>query len=103
MSHFSLEREGQKVKVTVGSDLTAQTAPELRELLCAILEDGGTDLALDFSGTTLLDATGIALLVAAANSYQGGEKRLALLSVPRGIFSLLETLRISQRLGAQMG
>jgi anti-anti-sigma factor len=103
MSRFLLERDGAKVKVMIGTDLSAETSPELRELLCAILEDGVTDLALDFSGTAVLDATGIALLLATANSFTGGDKRLSLLAVPRGIFSLLETLRVAQRLGAQAG
>ena len=103
MSRFLLERDGSKVKVMVGSDLSAETAPELRDLLCAILEDGVTDLSLDFFGAMLLDAAGIALLMSAANSFSGGEKHMAMVSVPRGIFSLLQTLRISQRLGAQMG
>jgi anti-anti-sigma factor len=103
MSRFLLERDGAKVKVIVGSDLSADTAPELRDLLCAILEDGVTDLTLDMSATTLLDATGIALLLSAANSFTGGEKRIAVVSVPRGLFSLLQTLRVSQRLEAQMG
>jgi anti-anti-sigma factor len=102
MSRFLLEREGAKVKVMVGNDLSADTATELRELLGAILDDGGTDLTLDMSGAVLLDATGIALLMAAANSYSGADKRMALVSVPQGVFSLLQTLRISQRLGAQM-
>ena len=103
MSEFLLEREGPKVKVMVGPLLTAQTAPELRELLCAIQEDGVTDLALDFSGTETLDAAGIALLLSAANSYRGGGKHLSVLSVPRGIYSLLETMRVAQRLNAQIG
>lgn len=103
MSRFLLEREGAKVKVMIGSDLSAATAPELRELLCAVQEDGVTDLALDFSGTMVIDATGIALLVATGNSYRSGDKHLALVAVPRGIFSLLQNLRLSQRLGAQMG
>ncbi len=103
MNRFSLEREGCKVKVMVGSELNAETAPELRDLLCAIQEDGVTDLSLDFSGTTTLDATGIALLVAAANSYGNGEKQMSVLAVSQGIYSLLETLRIAQRLNAQTG
>ena len=103
MSRFLLEREGSKVKVAVEGDLSAETAPELRDLLCAILEDGGAELVLDFSEATTVDATGVALLVATANSFRGGEKSLTLRAVPRSIFSLLETLRISQRLAAQMG
>ncbi len=103
MSRFLLERQGSKVKVMIGSDLSAETAPELRDLLCAILEDGVTDLSLDFTGTSSLDAAGISLLMSTANSFSGGDKRMALLSVPRGIYSLLQTLRLSQRLKAQMG
>lgn len=103
MSRFLLEREGPKVKVIVGAELSGETCPELRELLCAIMEDGVTDLALDLTGTAVVDAAGIALLVAAANSYAVGGRHMALLSVPRAIFSLLQTLRISQRLGAQTG
>jgi anti-anti-sigma regulatory factor len=103
MGRFLLEREGPKVTVKIGAGLTVETASELRELLCAIQEDGVTDLSLDFSGTTALDATGVALLVAAANSYRGGDKRLSVLSVPRSMFTLMQTLRIVQRLNAQMG
>jgi anti-anti-sigma factor len=101
MSRFSIEREGPKVKVMVATDLTAEVVPELRGLLCAIQDDGVTDLALDLSGTKALDATGISLLVATANSYRDGNKHLTLRSVPRSIFSLLQSLRIAQRLGAQ--
>lgn len=102
MSRFSLEREGPKVKVTVATDLTAETVPELRELLCAIQEDGVTDLALDLAGAKAIDATGISLLLATANSYRGGSRHLAVQSVPRSIFSLFQTLRISHRLNAQV-
>jgi anti-anti-sigma factor len=103
MSRFLLERQGSKVKVMVGSDLSADTAPELRDLLCAILEDGVTELSLDLFGAMVLDTAGISLLMSAANSFSGGDKHMSLVSVPRGIFSLLQTLRITQRLGAQMG
>lgn len=102
MSDFALEREGSKVKVIVGGELSAAVVPELRELLCAIQEDGVNDLALDFSETTLVDAAGIRLLMAAHNSFAGGHKSLTLIRVPRGIFSLLETLRLAERLGAQI-
>jgi len=103
MNRFTLERQASKVKVTIGCDLSGTVSAELRDLLAAIQEDGVTDLTLDFSGTVAIDAGGIALLVAAGNSFRGGDRQMALVSVPRGIFSLLQTLRLSQRLGAQMG
>jgi anti-sigma B factor antagonist len=103
MSDFVLERDGSKVKVVVGNELSAVVVPELRELLCAIQDDGVKDLALDLSQTTKVDAAGIRLLLAAHNSFAGVHKSMKLVSVPRAIFSLLETLRLSDRLGAQVG
>jgi anti-anti-sigma factor len=103
MSDFVLEREGSKVKVVVGGELSAAVVPELRELLWAIQEDGVNDLVLDFSQTTLVDAAGIRLLLAANNSYAGSNKSLKLVCVPREVFSLLEALRLAERLGAQIG
>ena len=103
MSDFVLERDGSKVKVVVGDELSAAIMPELRELLCAIQDDGVKDLALDFSQTTMVDAAGIRLLLAAYNSFAGGGKSMRLTAVPRAIFSLLETLRLSDRLGALIG
>jgi anti-anti-sigma regulatory factor len=103
MSRFMLDRQGAKVKVTIGCDLSGAATSELRDLLSAIHEDGVTDLTLDFSGTMAIDAGGVALLVSAGNSFRGGDKQMSLVSVPRGIYSVLQTLRLSQRLGAQMG
>ncbi len=102
MSDFVLEREGSKVKVVVGGELSAAVVPELRDLLCAIQEDGVNDLVLDFSQTGLVDGAGILLLLAAYSSFASG-KSLKLVRVPREVFSLLETLRLAERLGAQIG
>ena len=59
MSRYSLEREGTKVRVTMVAELTVSFVPELRELLCAIHDDGVQDLVLDFSKTTALDVAGL--------------------------------------------
>jgi anti-anti-sigma factor len=103
MSRFLLERDSSKVKVIVGSELTAPVVTELRELLSAILEDGGKELILDFSQTTSLDASGIRLLLSAHNSFFGGGKSLKCISVQRSLYVLLEKMRLNQRLGAQEG
>jgi anti-anti-sigma regulatory factor len=103
MTDFYLDRKGQKVSVVVGSELTAAIVPDLRGLLCAIQEDGVTELVLDFSRTTSLDAAGIRLLLATHNSFSRVPNSLSLVQVPRAIFSLLETLRLDGRLHAQTG
>src|ERR1700690_76521 len=103
MGRFPLEREGTKVKVTLGAELTVSCVPELRELLCAIQDDGVLELALDFSKTMFLDTAGISLLLAARNDFSQDGRSFKLDCVPAPVFSLLETLRLEKRLNAEMG
>jgi anti-anti-sigma factor len=103
MSYYTLEREGAKVTVALGAELTDSTVSELRELLCAIQEDGVRDLVLDLSKTVLLDAAGVSLLLAARNGFSKDGRTLKLAAVQPSIFSLLETLRLEKRLNAEMG
>jgi anti-anti-sigma factor len=102
LSRFPLEREGTKVKVTMGSELTVSFVPELRELLCAIQDDGVLELVLDFSQTMFLDTAGLSLLLAARNCFSQG-KSLKLTSMRRPVFSVLESLRLEKRLNAEIG
>ena len=102
MNSFLIEREGARVKVILGDELSSVVVSELRELLSAIQDDGVTDLSLDCSKTSFLDAAGLSLLLAARNSFSGGGKSLRLVGVKPSIFELLRTLRLEQRLNAEM-
>jgi anti-anti-sigma factor len=101
MSRFPLEREGAKVKVTLGAELTVSFVPELRELLCAIQDDGVRDLVLDFSETIFLDTAGLSLLLAARNGFSQEGRTLKLAGLRTPLYSLLETLRLDKRLNAE--
>ena len=103
MSRFLLEREGHKVRVHLESELTVSFVPELRELLCAIHDDGVRDLVLDFSKTTFLDTAGLSLLLAARNGFSQDGRTLKLEGLQAPLFALLETLRLEKRLNAEMG
>ena len=103
MSRFSLERSGAKVKLAIGAELTVSCVPELRELLCAIQDDGVLELVLDFSQTMFLDTAGLSLLLAARNGFSHEGKSLKLTSVQPPVFSLFETLHLEKRLNAEMG
>ena len=98
MSRFLLEREGHKVRVHLESELTVSFVPELRELLCAVLDDGVTELVLDCSKTTFLDTAGLSLLLAARNSFSEEGRSLKLALAQPSILSLFETLRLCGRL-----
>ena len=98
---FVLNREGGRLRVTLGVELTVGVVPELRELLCAIQDDGVTDLELDFANTTTLDTAGLSLLLATRNSFSGDHKSVKMINLQLPISSLLETLRLYQRLNCR--
>jgi anti-sigma B factor antagonist len=102
MSHFVLEREGAKVRVHLGTELTVSFVPELRELLCAILDDGVKDLVLECAQTSFLDTAGLSLLLAARRSFSQDGRTLKLSSVQPSVRALLETLRLDKRLNANV-
>jgi anti-anti-sigma factor len=97
MSRFLLEREGSKVRVHLDTELTVSFVPELRELLCAVYDDGVKELVLDCSKTTYLDTAGLSLLLAARNSFSEDGRILKLALAQPPILSLLETLRLGRR------
>lgn len=103
MNRFPLERQGSRVKVTMGPELTVSLVPELRELLCAIRDDGVCDLVLDFAKTTFLDTAGLSLLLATRNGFSQDGRTLKLASMQAALFSLLEALGLVKRLNAEMG
>jgi anti-anti-sigma factor len=103
MSYFPLEREGANVNVMLGAELTASSVPELRNLLCAIQDDGVQELVLDCCETTLVDAAGLGLLLAARKGFGQEGRTLKLVHVQPSVFSLLQTLRLDRRLNAEMG
>ncbi|HEY5282890.1 MAG TPA: STAS domain-containing protein [Polyangia bacterium] len=97
MSRFLLEREGPKVRVHMDTELTVSFVPELRELLCAVHDDGVKEVVLDLSKTTFLDTAGLSLLLAARNSFSEEGQSFKLALAQPSILSLFETLRISGR------
>jgi anti-anti-sigma factor len=103
MNNFVIERQGTKVRVILGAELIVGVVPELRELLCAIQDDGVIELELDLSKTAFLDTAGLSLLLATRNSFAPGQKSLKLVGIQPSIYELLKTLRLNQRLNAQMG
>lgn len=49
----------------VSGEVDVQSAPELRDGLTGLLQDGSHDVVVDLSGVSFLDSTGLGALVAA--------------------------------------
>ena len=65
------EREGWKV-VHVAGEIDLRTAPELRERLAALLDDGADRVVVDLGQVHFLDSTALSVMV-------GAHRRLVLL------------------------
>ena len=65
--------------VHVGGDVDTYTSPELRKALTELVREGHADLALDLSGVTFLDSSGLAVLINTAKACRtrGGSFRIA--------------------------
>jgi anti-sigma B factor antagonist len=66
------ERPGDRPMVVVRGEVDVATSPRLRSTLSTLLAGGATSLALDFSGVTFIDSSGLGVLVGALKRVQEG-------------------------------
>jgi anti-sigma B factor antagonist len=95
--HIDVQRSGSAAIVVVDGDVDLHSAPELRDRL-ALLVDNGTDhVVVDLSGSTFLDSMALGVLLASKKRVDADGKRLAIVvSTPdvRRIFEITMLDRI---------
>ncbi len=87
--------------VTVAGDLDLSTAPTLRDLLEALVEDGCTDIVLDLSALGFFDASGIRVLEHVMSLLLPRQGRLTLRSVPAQARRVLDITGFSALIGIE--
>src|SRR6476660_3399452 len=91
--------------VVLDGEIDISHCPAIRRLLMAAINGGDVHLAVDMSGVTFIDASGIGVLVAAANRARRAGGGLSLLAPSRQVRRLLDVfdldaiLPIAERLG----
>ena len=91
--------------VVLDGEIDISTCPAVRRLLMAAVSGGDVHLAVDMSGVTFIDASGIGVLVAAANRARQAGGGLSLLAPSWQVRRLLDVfhldaiLPIAERLG----
>ncbi len=81
--------EGSATRVTVRGEIDMATAPQLNDLLNALIDAGSSDIVLEARGLEFLDSTGIGVLVAARNRLGNGGT-LSIASPPPHVRKVLE-------------
>ena len=86
--------------VVLDGEIDISTCPAVRRLLMAAISGGDVHLAVDMSGVTFIDASGIGVLVAAANRARRAGGGLSLLAPSRQVQRLLDILYLDAILPA---
>jgi anti-anti-sigma factor len=98
MSSYQMERIDGGCQITVLGGLTAVLVPELQPALRQEVAGGLRQLTFDLARTSMIDSSGIGLLIAAGNSLAEKNGKLAVINASRDIFKLLGSMRLISRL-----
>lgn len=100
MANYTLELNGRTCRITMSGDLVASGVPDLKVALKEQLTSGVEEVVFDFAATTLLDSSGIGLLIATSNTLARQQGRIRVLNVSPDILQLLQSMRLAGRLNA---
>jgi len=80
--------------VTVTGEIDFATSPQLRQALVDVVHSNGCDTVVDLSAVSFVDASGIGVLVGAANLANSGGGQLILRHPRRSVLLLLDHLEL---------
>jgi anti-anti-sigma factor len=98
MAAYEIERKDRQGWVKLTGDLTAVLVPDLQAGLKEMLNKGADELVFDLENTSMLDSSGMGLLIAAANSLTRSGGKIRVTNVCPDIFRLLQSMRLTARL-----
>jgi anti-sigma B factor antagonist len=81
--------------IAVRGEIDMATAPQLRDALLSLIDEGITSIAIDCRELEFLDSSGIGVLIAARNRL-GDDGVLALQSPPAHIRKVLELTGVTE-------
>jgi anti-sigma B factor antagonist len=91
--NFDLKTEqidGQTYVISLAGEVDLYTAPELKQQLLAVIEEGAAEVVVDLSDTTFIDSTTLGVLVAAVKRLRASDGRLSLVCSDRNIAKVFE-------------
>jgi anti-anti-sigma factor len=98
MEKFTIEQTGKECCAVMTGDFTVEVIADLQAALKQTIEKGVSTLTFDFGRTTLLDSSGIGLIIATSNSLAKTGGKVRLVNVNRDILQLLTMMRLTSRI-----
>ena len=93
MSH--IERKNGVVTMRPGIDIVASQCPALKQEFLEIINSGENKIIIDFSGTEMIDSSGIGLLISIRNSLaNNGGGEIELLNLTDDLKQLFKVMKL---------
>lgn len=93
---FEITKNADLTVIRPGGDIVASVVENFKALLQDALRDSPGPLAIDLSGTSMIDSMGIGLLIAAHNTLGKSGEKLRLLNPNQDILTLFRTMRLDK-------
>ena len=76
--------------ISLGGEVDLYTAPEFKQQLLEVIEQGGKDVVVDLTNTTFIDSTTLGVLVGGVKRLRTNDGRLSLVCSDRNITKIFE-------------
>jgi len=96
MPEFEIQQEGNLARVAPGGDVLASSMSGLRPAMRDLVRSGVREIVVDLAATSMIDSTGVGLLLAAFNSMQAAGGKFSIVHASDEILELLRTMRMHQ-------
>ena len=93
---YQVQEADRFVVVTPKDDIVASNADELRQLLVEKIEDSEGELVVDLQHVSVIDSSGLGVLIAAQNSLKDKGIQLKVVNVSEDIMGLFKIMRLDQ-------
>lgn len=100
---FEISRIEKSLSVVLTGNLITEIIPDLKAALLTALEKETDGLVFDFSHISLVDSSGIGLLIAAYNSLSKTGGSIQVINANTQITELLTSMRLSERFNMNKG
>ena len=101
MNESQVSQRGQQCWVEIHGPFSAAIVPSLQDSIRKMVESNVSDVVFDFSHCTMLDSSGIGLMIATCNVVAFYSGKVSVRHVSKDIARLLASMRLTERLGVQ--
>ena len=88
------QKQGSVEIVEMPSQLVMANAPEMRQAIKKIIDEGGSQLILNLKGVEFIDSSGLSVLVSALKAANAAGGEVVLVGPNAGVRSLIELTQL---------